>query len=69
MYPIFDAKSLQSLESYPLGSHVLISFLKSSRLFKFLISIGTICQIFEVKNLIEFRSYLLLFTELLKKSD
>ena len=64
-----DTKSLHSLQSNPSGSHFLILFLKSSRLFKFFISIGTICQTFEAKNLIEFRPYLLLFTEFLKKSD
>ena len=68
-YPKFNTKSLQSLQSHPSGSHLLILFLKSSRLFKFLICSGTICQTFEPKNLIEFRPYLLLFTEFLKKSD
>ena len=67
MYPKFDKKSLHSLQSHPSGSHFLILFLK---IFKTLrISIGTIYQTFEAKNLIEFRSYLLLFTEFLKKSD
>ena len=51
-YPKFDTKSLQSLQSHPSGSHLLILFLKSSRLFKFFISIGTICQTFEAKNLL-----------------
>ena len=66
-YPKFHTKSLQSLQSHPSSSHLLILFLKSSRFFKFLISIGTICQTFEAKNL-EFRPYLLLFTKFLKKS-
>ena len=55
---MFDAKSLQSLQSYPSGSHLLILFSKSARLFKLFISIGTICQTFEAKNLVEFRPYL-----------
>ena len=58
VYPEFDAKSLQSLQSYPSGSHLLILFSKSARLFKLFISIGTICQTFEAKNLVEFRPYL-----------
>ena len=67
-HPNFDTKSLHSLQSHPSGSHFLILFLKSSRLFKFFISIGTICQTLEAKNLIEFRPYLLLFAKFLKKS-
>ena len=55
--------------SHPSDSHLLLLFLKSSRLFKFFISIGTICQTFEAKNFIEFSPYLLLFTEILRKSD
>ena len=51
-YPEFDTKSLQSLKSRPSGSHLLILFLKSSRLFKFFISIGIICQTSEAKNLL-----------------
>ena len=43
-YPKSDTKSLYSLQSHPSGSHLLILFFfKSSRLFKFFISIGTIC--------------------------
>ena len=68
-YPKFDTKSLHSSQSHPSGSQFLILFLKSSRLFKFFISIGTICQTLEAKNRIEFRPHLLLFTEFLKKSD
>ena len=49
--------------------HQSSPILKSSRLFKVFISIGTICQTFEAKNLIEFTPYLLLSTEFLKKSD
>ena len=65
MYSKFRTKSLHSLQSHPSGSNFLILFLKYSRLF--FISIGTICQTFEVKNLIEFRPYLLLFTAFLQK--
>ena len=54
-----DTKSLHSLQSNPSGSHFLILFLKSSRLFKFFISIGTICQTLEAKNRIEFGPHLL----------
>ena len=50
--PKFDKKSLQSLQSHPSDSCLLILFLKSSRLFNFFISIGTIYQNFEAKNLI-----------------
>ena len=60
-----DTKSLHSLQSNPSGSHFLILFLKSSRLFKFFISIGTICQTFEAKNLIEFKQNLLLLKDFL----
>ena len=43
-YPKSDTKSLYSLQSHPSGSNLLILFFfKSSRLFKFFISIGTIC--------------------------
>ena len=62
-YPKFDTKSLHGLQSHPSGFHLLILFLKSSRLFRFLISIETICQTFEAKDLIELRPYLLLFRE------
>lgn len=40
---------------------------KFSRLLKFFISIGTICQTLEAKNFNEIRPYLLLLTEFLKK--
>ena len=67
-YPKFDAKSLQSLQSHSSCSNLLILFLKSLILFfKFFISVRT--KTFEAKTLIEFRPYLLLFTEFLKKSD
>ena len=69
MYPKLNTKSLQSLQSLPSGPHLLILFLKSSRLFKFFIFIGTTCLTFEAKNFIDFTPYLLLFTEFLKKSD
>ena len=60
--PKFDTKSLRSLQSHQssVTSDFLLLFLKSSRLFKFFISIGTICETFEAKNLTDFRSYLLL---------
>ena len=61
-YPKFDTESLQSLQSHPSGSNLLIFLLKSSRL-KFFISIGTICQTFEAKNLIEFKQNLLLLKD------
>ena len=64
--PKFDTKSLHSLSSHPSGSHLLVLFLKSSRFFRSFICIGTICQTFEAKNLIEFRLDLLLFTKFLK---
>ena len=50
-------------DKYSSGSHLLILFLKSSRFFKFFYFTGTICQTSEAKNVIEFRPYLLLFTE------
>ena len=65
-HPKFDAKSLHSLQSHPSGSRLLIFLKKSSILFKLFISIEIICRAFEAKNFIEFRLYLLLFTELLK---
>ena len=49
------------------GSHLLLLFLKCSRLFKQFFSFVTTCQIFETKNLIEFRPYFLLFTKFIKK--
>ena len=51
-YSKFDTKSLESLHSHPSNPHLLILFLKSSRLFKFLIFIETICQTFETKILL-----------------
>ena len=68
-YPKFDTNSLQGLQSHPSDSHLLILFLKSSRLLKFFISTGTICQTFKAKNPIEFRPYLPIFTNFLRKSD
>ena len=65
-HPKFDAKFLHSLQSHPSGSRLLIFLKKSSILFKLFISIEIICRAFEAKNFIEFRLYLLLFTELLK---
>ena len=58
--PKFDTKSLRSLQSHQssVTSHFLLLFLKSSRLFKFFISIGTICQTFEAKNLTDFLDHI-----------